>query len=355
MKDSILKLTEEIAEKMNSHFASADFQSILKTIKEAKAEDTGSFRMIISTDDTDRHGEIVVQEGINTSNYMNNAVVLWGHDSYSPPVGITEKIVLERVGNKVQTIAEGKFAPTPFAQELRKLYEAGMLNTSSIGFIPTEYEGNKITKCELLEWSFVSIPANPFAVAVRSLGLKLSELVSKGIMELKEGEIIKTNDEGEEEVEKEEIEDVPNPKNETEDNVDDPALHQIDSIFIEDEEEKTFLSLTDSEGKVMKFEINSQAKETLNEIRKAGRVISKNNLEKLKTAFNALEEIIKIAESEDDEKSNDDVINDIPADKNDKEIEDFLILRRGVQGVFSDLQEILKDAKKRASDKIKVR
>lgn len=360
MNESIKKLNEEIAEKMKATFSSKAFLDSIKAIKEASAEDTGTFRMVISTDDVDRHGEIVVQEGINTDNYLQNPIVLWGHNSWEHPVGITTKIYLEKDGTKTKTIAEGKFAPTEDGQELRKLYEAGMLNTSSIGFIPLEYEGNKITKCELLEWSFVSIPANPYAQAIRSMGLSISKLVEKGVMTLKEGESIETSETGEEKI-------VEEPKKEEGEEEKKPEVEEpkeavegtMDNIVV-NENEKTF-TVNVAEGKSIKFSMTEEFMKSLKERffaeEKAGRVLSKANLEKVKSAISALEEVVKIAEdtsSEDEGKSGDDV-NVSEGEKQDGEDEqgakDFLVLRRALQGIATQASEVLADAKVFAKDR----
>ncbi|MDR2416362.1 MAG: HK97 family phage prohead protease [Candidatus Peribacteria bacterium] len=65
-----------------------------------------------------------------------------------------------------QRVAEGVFAGTETAQTVRQLYDEGIINTASVGFITlqrNEQDRDIIEKWELLEWSFVSIPANPEA------------------------------------------------------------------------------------------------------------------------------------------------------------------------------------------------
>lgn len=357
MNESIKKINEEIAEKMKATFSSKAFLDSIKAIKEASAEDTGTFRMVISTDDVDRHGEIVVQEGINTDNYLQNPIVLWGHNSWECPVGMTTKIYLEKDGTKTKTIAEGKFAPTEDGQELRKLYEAGMLNTSSIGFIPLEYEGNKITKCELLEWSFVSIPANPYAQAIRSMGLSISKLVEKGVMTLKEGESIETSENGEEKI----VEEPKKDEEEKKPEGDEPkeAIEGTMDNIVVNEDEKTF-TVNVAEGKSIKFSMTEEFMKSLKERffaeEKAGRVLSKANLEKVKSAISALEEVVKIAEdtSEEEGKSADDVNGsegETKLDDKEQETKDFLVLRRALQNIATDASKVLSDAKTFAKER----
>lgn len=136
-----------------------------KEIIEKASSNDGRFEVVMSTNARDRSGEIVLQEGIDTRNYEKNPVVLFAHNYYDLPIGRVEEIIKE----SDKTIAKGVFVSkeiNPKAQQIRKLYDAGIMKAVSIGFIPLEYEGNVITKSELLELSFVPVPANPEALAV---------------------------------------------------------------------------------------------------------------------------------------------------------------------------------------------
>jgi hypothetical protein len=110
---------------------------------------------------------------------MENPIVLWAHDYGSLPIGVTDSIQKDQG----RTIAKGRFAPTDFAQQVRKLYDLKIVRATSVGFIPKEMEGNIVTKSELLEFSFVPVPANPYALSLmKSAELNVAELVTKGIM-----------------------------------------------------------------------------------------------------------------------------------------------------------------------------
>jgi hypothetical protein len=165
-----LKLTEQVAADIRARIKSMDFGAIEK-IRKAK-EENGTFDVIISTEDIDRSGEIVKQNGWELANYKNNPIVLWGHDYYSLPVGVCTETYLTEKNGVPALGAKGVFLSAeinPFAQQVRKLYEfgigkgAGVGCTTSVGFIPKEFDDksrNTITKAELLEFSFVPIPAN---------------------------------------------------------------------------------------------------------------------------------------------------------------------------------------------------
>ena len=138
-------------------------------VKAAKAgddtTDNGKFKVIATTDDVDRDGESIAINGWDFTNYEKNPVILWAHDFTTMPIGRSIKITKEGNGY----VVEGEFAPSERGQEARKNYDAGFLNTVSVGFIPKERKGNIIIKAELLEISFVPVPANANAVAVRAL------------------------------------------------------------------------------------------------------------------------------------------------------------------------------------------
>lgn len=196
-----LKLSEEVAADIRARVKALDFGAIEK-IKKAK-DDNGTFDVIISTEDLDRAGEIVRQNGWEMTNYKNNPIVLWGHDYYSLPIGVCTETYKTEVHGVPATGAKGVFYPSeinPLAQQVRRMYEFGIKSgmgvgcTTSVGFIPKEFdESNQriITRAELLEFSFVPVPANQgvgpaqgraftFEEA-RTLGLDMAGLRAKGV------------------------------------------------------------------------------------------------------------------------------------------------------------------------------
>ena len=201
-----LKLTEEIAADIRARVKSLDFKTLEKDRK--SKNDNGTFDVIISTEDTDRSGEIVKQSGWELANYKNNPIVLWGHDYYSLPIGVCTETYLTEKNGVPALGARGFFLSAdinPLAQQIRKLYELGIKTghnvgcTTSVGFIPKEFDENArntITKAELLEFSFVDVPANQdvgpaqgrkltFAEA-RELKLDTALLIKKGLTIVKE-------------------------------------------------------------------------------------------------------------------------------------------------------------------------
>ena len=131
-------------------------------------------RVICSTGDVDRGGEVVEQDGIDLSAYRANPIILFGHDPMHP-VGVAKSIGVKE--GKLQ--AEIEFAPegvSAKADEVCALMKAGILKTVSIGFDPVESEPmtpgrpkgpQRYRKITLYEVSAVAIPANPEAVVVQ--------------------------------------------------------------------------------------------------------------------------------------------------------------------------------------------
>ena len=172
-----IRFSEKEAEAIRSHVSAlfaASVKGLVDTdekIRKAK-EDGGSFDVIISTEALDRAGEIVRQSGWDTANYKNNAIVLWGHDYYALPIGVCLETYETTFRGFPALGARGVFLSAeinPMAQQVRKLYEFGLKTgtnvgtTTSVGFIPKEFDPNDqsvITKSELLEFSFVDVPAN---------------------------------------------------------------------------------------------------------------------------------------------------------------------------------------------------
>lgn len=165
------------------------FVADIKNISEEQKDQYGRFRMMITTEDLDRQGEIIKLDAWRFENYLKNPIVLWAHDYMGLPIAVTEAI--EKDEGKKGYFAVGFFAPeeaNPQAQLVRRLHDLGILRTSSVGFIPTKRDSNNeniITEAELLEWSFVPVPANPMAVSLLGANNALS-YVTKGVLKKEE-------------------------------------------------------------------------------------------------------------------------------------------------------------------------
>lgn len=136
----------------------------------AQTETLADLRQVVvicSTADIDRAGEVIVQEGIDLSDYQSNPIVLWQHDPNSP---IAKAVDIGVVAGKTRAVVQ--FPPegtSVLADEKYGLIKAGVINCVSIGFDPIETEPmdaarprgpQRYLKSALMEFSFVSVPAN---------------------------------------------------------------------------------------------------------------------------------------------------------------------------------------------------
>ena len=151
-------LTEEKVNEIKNLISSFD-------IKEVKQWRT--FKVVASTEDSDRSWEIIKANWWDYQNFMKNPVIIANH------VYKIENIVGKATDIYVkdnQLIIEWIFSESnPLGKLLGDLYEEWMVKTVSVWFIPkSRDEWNKriITNAELLELSFVAVPCNPNALSL---------------------------------------------------------------------------------------------------------------------------------------------------------------------------------------------
>lgn len=148
------------------------YQSFPITVKKVNKE-AGTLEAIFSTEDKDRHGDVVMQDGWILDAFRNNPVILNSHN-YNDAEEVVGKASNVRVEDgKLQGTITFAVDENPKAKVIFDLYAGKYLNTFSVGFIPRKFkedeEGNKdfsiIEEAELLEVSAVAVPANAFARA----------------------------------------------------------------------------------------------------------------------------------------------------------------------------------------------
>lgn len=188
-KDASKIMTIAAREELAARLSDSALKVFAEKVKGASDDDAGSFEVVVSTADPDRQGDTIDQAKWDLSMYKMNPVVLWGHDYYSLPIGLCESIEVDDKGNLV---AKGKFAPAsanPFAQQVRQLYDSKIVRATSVGYIPAgmRMDGKDAEGNELLEFSFVPVPANAYALSLRDMqafekkGIDFAELLLKGI------------------------------------------------------------------------------------------------------------------------------------------------------------------------------
>lgn len=153
------------------------YEAITQAILNAKSfevkegnEDSGTFKVVITSEVVDRDGEIIRLGWWDFENFNKNPVVLRGHRYRDLPVAKATGLAVED-GKIVST---GVFAPAdanPVGQQIRKLYDLWFINAVSVWFkVIKRNPDNRyiIEEAELLEYSFVTVPANHEAMGQRS-------------------------------------------------------------------------------------------------------------------------------------------------------------------------------------------
>lgn len=131
-------------------------------------ESENQFHAIFSSDNEDRHGDIVRQE-FDLRAFKKNPVFLDSHNygSIEHIIGRVKRVAVK--DGKLQGDIEF-FLDNPKGQLAKLAVEKGFLGTTSIGFIPREFsDKGEILKSELLEVSAVSVPANADALIEKAL------------------------------------------------------------------------------------------------------------------------------------------------------------------------------------------
>lgn len=153
--------------------------------KTLTAELTGTakgFTAIITAETLDRDGEVLIPQGMNSTDFEKNPTLFWNHD-YSVPVG--RNVSLKRRERDI--VGEFVFAKRPdgysgefFPEVAAALVGQGIVNAVSVGAMPdengirraTEIDRKRygprvervISRWRLLEVSLAPLQANPEAV-----------------------------------------------------------------------------------------------------------------------------------------------------------------------------------------------
>jgi len=131
----------------------------------------GVLEAIITTSAVDRHNESIDTAGISYKDYMNNPVVLYGHDYDGLPIGKTLKLT-KQMGSQIKARFQLAVEEYPFAATVYEMIKGGYINAVSIGGIVKEWskDYSTILKMDMAEFSIVPVPANSEAlITSRSL------------------------------------------------------------------------------------------------------------------------------------------------------------------------------------------
>jgi HK97 family phage prohead protease len=127
--------------------------------------------IVASDGELNRHGETVNPDGWDLKNFKQNPIILINHDyTVQNAVGMAKGVKV--VDGKLM-LGSVEFSKTnPLAVLTFNLIKEGILKTVSVGYIVTKWGSDEdkysIMKQELLETSFVVVPANPRAMLTQN-------------------------------------------------------------------------------------------------------------------------------------------------------------------------------------------
>lgn len=156
---------KELWDKVKSDHSGFTTQAEVKFVEEDGIQ---KMTVVMSTDSTDRHGDIVIQNW-DLKNFKKNPVLLNSH-RYGSIEDVLGKVNKPRVKDG-KLIGETEYAlDNPLGVMAQNMVEKGFISAVSVGFIPLDFnDKGHISKSELLELSLVSVPANPEALFEKSM------------------------------------------------------------------------------------------------------------------------------------------------------------------------------------------
>lgn len=235
---------------MENLHSKQSLQFVAKSVNKTEIEGKTAFRFTISSEGVDRYGDIVRMRGARLDNFKNNPVVLYNHKSFEYPIGKAYNIVVTDKNLQADVVFHEQ---TPESKLVKKLVEEGFLKATSIGFMPLDY--NEIT------------PSDEEISKLPKGKKYITEYTSWDLLEFS-------------------IVNIPaNPEAVMENGI----YKQLNTVM-DTKIEKQELPEFDIEAKDVEIE------------EKAGRTISKANLEKLRKAYESIGEVIKPYMEDDEEK-----------------------------------------------------
>jgi len=131
--------------------------------------EVGRFRVVASSPELQRDGFAIPLEAWDLAAHRANPVLLFNHDRHSleSVIGRAEVFTTDQaLEAEIEFTAPGL---NPFADQVRRMWEAGYLRAVSVGAAIHRAEkdgaGMRVLEAELLDLSVVSVGADPSAVS----------------------------------------------------------------------------------------------------------------------------------------------------------------------------------------------
>lgn len=185
---------------MNFKQDTLERQQTKLVIQKAKELPHGQFEAVLSTEDIDRHGEIVSIKGIQVP--KDQVIKMYyNHQTNGDALPIGKWLKIWKKNGVLMGLGEVDLEDD-FALKVYKKVKNGFIDSISIGFYPQEYDGETATwtKSTLVEASVVAEPANTSAkITSKELGFTQEEFEQSLTVKLKQAEESSDEEDGEEE------------------------------------------------------------------------------------------------------------------------------------------------------------
>ncbi len=157
---------------------------------ELKKSDGGDLTIVASDETLDRYNEVVPLDAWDLKNFKKNPILLVNHDyKVENVVGRARNLKLD---DNALTFTPDFHSITQLARDVSEMVKQGILKTVSVGFLPhmPAKDGDRPSN-ELLEISFVPIPANPsaMALAMKSIDDEQKKAVEEWVEKQKSTEV----------------------------------------------------------------------------------------------------------------------------------------------------------------------
>jgi len=170
------------------------------TIQGTKAPKGRTATFILSTEDIDRDGDVILVNGWKTAEFMKNPVFQIFHDGRQFPIGKFLRVYKhsKQLRGEVQFSDQGT---NPTADLAYELVQQDIMRAVSVGFRSNDFEPNDsggytYKSADLMEVSLVNVPANQNAlILAKSFDAETKSVIFKDFDPNDETEVV--DDQGE--------------------------------------------------------------------------------------------------------------------------------------------------------------
>jgi len=257
-----------------SHPKSKKVRSVEFHARAPESVESNEIDFVCSTDMVASDGHIINQRGWDFANFERGTrPMLWNHDTSLMPLGYWKNWRIEKRDDYECLVMTACFGQSDRAQEAKEACNHGSLNAVSVGWESDDYEpikdkegretgGVRFNTARLLECSLVNLPADEYAVQMRTRSAGQSQTTEDGwelITHSLEGIAMKIRNTREEEevLEEEIVEEEASMDEDEEETVEEEAARSEEEILEEElvEEEEVIEEEAAREEEILEEEV----------------------------------------------------------------------------------------------------